>query len=149
MRNVLYSLLVAAGVLGCSVPVAQAQDVEMQRQFEAASKASSGQFHAFAVPSSGAIADAAFVEKSKRSGPSKVAKQLATGIGAADTSPIVVAVIGPSESKNAQVIRDALGATGKKSLPKLEIIFVGSKTIADELQSVVTSYGAKFTFAPL
>jgi hypothetical protein len=136
-------------LLGCWVGLAHAQDAETQRQIEAATRVSGGQFHAFAVPSSGAIADAAFVEKSKRSGPSKIAKQLAAGIGAADTSPVTVAVVGPSESKNAQVIRDALAATGKKSLPKLEVIFVGSKGAADEVQAVVVSFGAKFTYAPL
>ena len=140
---------IVAGALGCMTFGAFAQDAETQRQIEAATKVSGGQFHAFAVPSSGAIADAAFVEKSKRSGPSKVAKQLAAGIGGADTSPVTVAVVGPSESKNVQVIRDALLATGKKSLPMLEVIFVGSKAMADELQPVVVGYGAKFTFAAL
>jgi hypothetical protein len=148
MRKVIRGFMVFA-LLGCWVSGAHAQDAETQRQIDAAMKVSSGHFHAFSVPSSGAIADAAFVDKSRRSGPSKIAKQLAAGIGAADTSPVTVAVVGPSESKNAQVIRDAMAATGKKSLPMLEVIFVGSKAAADELQAAVVSFGAKFTYAPL
>jgi len=148
MRKVIRGLI-AAALLGCWASGVPAQDAETQRQIDAAMKVSGGHFHAFSVPSSGAIADAAVIEKSKHSGPSKIAKQLAAGIGTADTSPVTVAVVGPSESKNAQVIRDALTATGKKSLPMLEVIFVGSKATADDLQPVVVGFGARFTYAPL
>lgn len=144
-----YVVLAAVALIGLMDQRALAQSAEAQQQIQAAFKLTSGKFSAFEVPSSGAIADTAFIEKSRRSGPSKIARQLADALARGDSTAFAIAVVGPSESKIAQVIRDALVATGKKSLPMLEIIFVGSKATADELQPVVASYGAKFTFAPL
>ena len=134
-------------VASFAVTTASAQVADMQQRIEVAAPLVPGSFKAFAVPSSGAIADETFIATSKLRGPSAIAKQLARVLEAADSSQLIIVVTGPSDAKTAQVIRDALAATGKTSLPLLTLVFVGGERASSEVQDSVSSYGATYKFA--
>jgi len=125
---------------------AAAQNSDAQARAQAAAKAVSGSFNFFYVPSSGAIADQTFIAMSKTKGPSGIAKQLGKGISHSDTESLVVAVSGPSSDKTVQVIQDAIRSTGKKSLPKLKLIFVGNDDGAKTLDADLKSLEAAFVY---
>lgn len=131
---------------GLQTQPATAQNSDAQARAQAAAKAVSGNFNFFYVPSSGAIADQAFIAISKTKGPSSIAKQLEKGISHSDTEPLVVAVSGPSTEKTRQVIQDAIKSSGKKSLPKLTLIFVGNDDGAKTLDAGLTAVEAAFVY---
>jgi len=145
MKHVLLaSLLILLSSMQMQPATAQNSDVQARSQ--AAAKAVSGNFNFFYVPSSGTIADLTFITTSKTKGPSTIAKQLGKGIGHSDTEPLLVAVSGPSSEKTVQVIQDAIKSTGKKSLPKLTLIFVGNDDGAKTLDADLKAVDAAFVY---
>ncbi len=140
-------ILLSVLLMGTVAPLT-AQD-DLQARAKAASTVAVGNFQFFYVPSSGVIADEAFVATSNTRGPSRIAKQLARIISAGSTTETTVAVSGPSERKTVQVVADALTVIGKKQLPLLHLIYVGTESAAHELEPLVAAVGGQLGFAPL
>ncbi|MBX3695845.1 MAG: hypothetical protein KF790_11810 [Steroidobacteraceae bacterium] len=140
-------IVLSALLTGAAAPLA-AQD-DLQARAKAASAVADGNFQLFYVPSSGIIADETCIVTSKTKDSSRVATQLAKIIVAGSTTDTTIAVSGSSERKTVQVVADALTIIGKKQLPILRIIYVGTVPAARELEPKVVAVGGQLKFAPL
>lgn len=102
----------------------------------------------FFVPSSGWIADRTFIAASKINGPSATARQLATVLEGAERGPVQLIVMGKSEPKTVQVIRDAFQLFPEADLSNLDFTFIGSSKASAEVEKFVAASRCKYHYRP-
>ncbi len=103
---------------------------------------SSDHFTVILVPSSGAIADATFIAVSA-STPSAMAHDIAEYISRDRRAPVNLVFTGPNSAKTKRVLVDALRLAGAP-LGHVSVVFIGSSSDAEDVQSAVSKSGAKY-----
>lgn len=145
MARAAIAALVALSVLaGCAAPAPRDDDLRI----EAASHAFGGSFDYLFVESGGDAADRAFIAMSRVTGSSELAKTLAARIAAAREAPVRMLVSGPNAQKTVRVILDALDLQHGRSLPHLELLYLGDEYYAARLRGAVEALDGRFRFAP-
>jgi hypothetical protein len=100
--------------------------------------------YVLSVPSDGFIADRAFILSSQLKGPSVLALQLSKVLSDAEDHPVQITVMGKSEGKTLQVIKDAFEIVGTRTLPSLDFTYLGSSQAAAKVRKWVTAVGATY-----
>ena len=136
---------VAVGA-GCAVNQAEPDDSDLR--LESASHAFGGRFDYLIVKSAGEVADRAFVEYSRTTGSSDLAKKLVARLAPAEGKPVRIMVTGQNSEKTLQVILDALAAYQGRRLPYLELLYLGEPGYAPRIESAVRELGGSFHFQP-
>ena len=98
----------------------------------------------FSVPSSGLIADRAFILSSQLKGPSVLALQLSKVLSDAEDHPVQITVTGKNEGKTLQVIKDAFDIVGTRELHNLEFTYLGSSQAAAKVGKWVNAVGGTY-----
>ncbi len=146
-RTALALLAVAAlAVSGCAATTAPPDDTDLRLQ--AASHAFGGRYEYLVIRSSGPLADRLFTNVAGITGPSDMARDLATRLAPAELQPVRILVTGPDPEKTLKVIRDALGFHRKSRLPHLEFLFLGEPAQEAEVRALVEATGGRMRFAP-
>ena len=146
LRSGLAALVCAAALAlaGC----AGNESPDLDPRLEKAKSAFGGGFDYVYVPSSGRLADEAFVAMSRVAGPRQIARDLASTMAPAETQPVRVLVTGPSDEKTLQVVLDALSFYQGRQIPHLELLYLGSPAHEGRLAREIAAVGAKLRFAP-
>lgn len=131
---------------GCAATQAPPDDTDLRLQ--AASHAFGGRYEYLVIRSAGTLGDGLFMNVTGITGPSQMARDLATRMAPAENTPVRVLVTGADPEKTLRVIRDAFGFHGKGKLPGLEFLFLGEPAHADEVRALVQGAGGRMRFAP-
>jgi hypothetical protein len=99
------------------------------------------------IHSAGTLGDGLFTELSRLTGPSQMARDLATRIAPAEHTPVRILVSGTDPAKTLQVIRDAFAIHRHSRLPRLEFLFLGEPSLREEVRALVESAGGRMRFA--
>ncbi len=100
--------------------------------------------HVFSVPSSGFIADRAFILSSQLNGPSVLALQLSKVLSDAEDHPVQITVMGKNEAKTLQVIKDAFEIVGTRALHNVDFTYLGSSQAAAKVGKWVNAVGGTY-----
>lgn len=103
---------------------------------------SSDHFTVILVPSTGVIADATFIAVSATT-PSAMAQDIAGHISRGRGAPVNLLFAGPNSAKTKRVLLDALRVAGPP-LSHVSVVFIGSSSDAEDVQSAVSKSGAKY-----
>ena len=122
--------------------------VDESQRVDAATAAFGEGFKYMYVPSHGRLADEAFLAMSRVAGPQKVARDLASEMASAETTPVRIMVTGPNAEKTMQVVLDALSFYEGRQIPGLELLYLGAPTHEAVLARKVSEVGGAFRFAP-
>jgi hypothetical protein len=136
----------AALLGGCAATQAPPDDTDLRLQ--AASHAFGGRYEYLVVRSAGTLGDSLFRNVTGITGPSQMARDLATRMAPAENAPVRVLVTGADPAKTLQVIRDAFGFHATGGLPGLEFLFLGEPADEDEVRALVQRAGGRMRFAP-
>ena len=121
---------------------------DLDPRLETAKSAFGGGFDYVYVPSSGRLADEAFVAMSRVAGPREISRDLASTMAPAETQPVRVLVTGPSDEKTVQVVLDALSFYQGRQIPHLELLYLGDPAHEGRLAKELAAVGAVLRFAP-
>jgi hypothetical protein len=141
----LISMAVALGA-GCAVNKTEPDDSDLRLQ--AASHAFGGRYDYLIVKTAGEVADRAFIEYSRTTGTSDLAKKLAARLAPAENEPVRLMVTGQNSEKTLQVILDALAAYRGRRLPHLQFLYLGEPGYAPRIESAILELGGSFHFTP-
>ena len=130
---------------GCAATRKPADDSDLRLQ--AASHAFGGRYEYLIIHSAGELGDSLFTGLSRLTGPSEVARDLATRIAPAEKGAVRILVTGPDADKTLDVIRDAFTFHRKSRLPGLELLFLGEPAYEAQVRQLVESVGARMRFA--
>ena len=146
LRSGLAALVCAAtlALAGC----AGNESPDLDPRLEKAKSAFGGGFDYVYVPSSGRLADEAFVAMSRVAGPRQISRDLASTMAPAETQPVRVLVTGPSDEKTLQVVLDALSFYQGRQIPHLELLYLGNPAHEGRLAREIAAVGAELRFAP-
>jgi len=140
--GVAFALLLGA----CAATTAPRDDLDLRLQ--AASAAFGGSFDYLMVGSAGRLGDSLFVNFTRLTGPSKMARALARRLAPGASRPVRILVTGADTAKTVRVIFDALELQGERRLPHLEFLYLGEPAWAARVRRAVERRGARFRFAP-
>ena len=143
-RWTVLALAASIALAGCVT----ARPPDLDPRLEAAAAAFGGKFDYVYVPSEGRLGDQAFLAMSRVAGPQKVARDLATLMAPAETTPVRIMVTGPNAEKTMQVVLDALSFYEGRRIPGLEMLYLGAPTHEAVLAREVSEVGGVFRFAP-
>ena len=101
------------------------------------------------IPSRSAKADFTFIVLSKINGPSLMAKEIGKLLPEAKGKNLALVIGGPNNSKNTQVINDALDLNSKVNLKNLKIVFAGKATQLKDIKNKAERRGIDFYFIEL
>jgi hypothetical protein len=131
---------------GCAAMQAPPDDTQLRLQ--AASQAFGGRYEYLVIQSAGTFADGLYMSVTGITGPSQMARDLATRMAPAENAPVRLLVTGADAAKTLRVIRDAFGFHSKGKLPGLEFLFLGEPADADAVRALVQAAGGRMQFAP-
>jgi hypothetical protein len=147
LAPVLLTIALLASVLaGCagSQPVA-----DLDLRLEAARHAFGGRFEYLSVQSAGDVADKAFINVSRATGPSNLARELGAKLApAARGARVRLLVTGPVGAKNVQVVSDALEVAVERPLGGLELLYLGEPADGEQVRRLIQEAGGRYRFAP-
>ena len=138
---VVVTAMTLAGCAGDGLP-------DLDPRLEAAKAAFGGRFEYVYIPSSGRLADEAFVAMSRVAGPREVARALASIMAPAETQPVRVLVTGPSNEKTLRVVIDAFSFYEGRKIPHLELLYLGDSSYEARVGKVVSAVGGTLRFTP-
>jgi hypothetical protein len=138
--------LAAALLAACAATTAPPDDTDLRLQ--AATHAFGGRYQYLVIRSAGTFADGLFTSFNSITGPSEMARDLATRMAPAENSAVRILVTGPDARKTLGVIRDAFGFHGSGRLPGLEFLFLGEPASEAEVRKLVEAAGGRMRFAP-
>ena len=141
-------LVLMAVALGAGCAVNQTQPDDSDLRLEAASHTFGGRFDYLIVKSAGEVADRAFIEYSRTTGSSNLAKKLAARLAPAENKSVRIMVTGQNSEKTLQVILNALAAYRGRRLPHLQFLYLGEPGYASRIESVIRELGGSFHFQP-
>ena len=141
-----WTALVLAASLALAACVT-ARPPDLDPRLEAATATFGGRFDYVYVPSSGRLADEAFLAMSRVAGPQKIARDLATLMAPAETRPVRILVTGPVPEKTLQVVVDALSFYEGRKIPNLELLYLGDPGHEAQIARAVSEIGGEFRFA--
>jgi hypothetical protein len=148
VASVFVPLVMTAVALGTGCAVNQTQPDDSDLRLQAASHAFGGRFDYLIVKSSGEFADRAFIEYSRTTGSSNLAKKLAARLAPAENKSVRIMVTGQNSEKTLQVILNALAAYRGRRLPHLQFLYLGEPGYASRIESVIRELGGSFHFQP-
>ena len=141
-RPAALAMAAAVALAGCAAGAPPDPDPRI----ETATAAFGGRFDYMYVPSNGRLADEAFLAMSRVAGPSKLARDLASIMVAAETRPVRVMVTGPAGRKTLRVVLDALSFYEGRRLPYLELLYLGAPSHEALLARKLSEIGAVLRF---
>lgn len=144
VRSAALAVAASVALAGC----AATEPPDLGPRIEAATAAFGGRFDYMYVPSNGRLADEAFLATSRVAGPSKLARDLASIMVAAETRPVRVMVTGPAGQKTLRVVLDAISFYGGGRLPYLELLYLGEPSHEALLARKLSEVGAVLRFVP-
>jgi hypothetical protein len=130
---------------GCSATQKPPDDSDLRLQ--AASHQFGGRYEYLIIHSAGELGDSLFTGLARITGPSEMARDLATRLTAAEKGQLRILVSGMDAKKTLDVIRDAFTFHGKNRLPGLEFLFLGEPADEAEVRRLVEGVGGRMRFA--
>jgi hypothetical protein len=137
--------LIAAALTGCAATRTPPDDSD--RRLQAASQHFGGRYEYLVVHSAGELRDSLFTGVTRITGPSEMARDLATRFTAAEKGSLRILVTGPDAQKTLDVIRDAFYFHRKNRLPGLELLFLGEPAHEAQVRALVEGVGGTMRFA--
>ena len=148
VASVFVPLVMTAVALGAGCAVNQAEPDDSDLRLQAASHAFGGRFDYLIVKSAGEFSDRAFIEYSRTTGSSDLAKKLAARLAPAENQPVRIMVTGQNSEKTLRVILDALAKYRGRRLAHLQFLYLGEPGYAPRIESVIRELGGSFHFHP-
>lgn len=145
MLSVLGLLTTLTLLAGCAATHKPPDDSDLRLQ--AASHAFGGRYEYLVIHSAGELGDSLVSGLTRITGPSEVARDLATRLAVAGKGQLRILVTGPDAARTLDVIRDAFTFHRKNRLPGLEFLFLGEPTQEAEVRKLVNSVGGRMRFA--
>ena len=145
-RMMLLAVMGTMALGGCAAVRAPPDDSDLRLQ--AASHAFGGGFAYMIIHSSGSLGDSVFLNLSRVTGTTPLARELSARLAQAEHGELRILVSGQDAHKTLDVIRDAFADHGQGSLPGLEFLFLGEPRHAATVRRLVEAAGGRMRFAP-
>ena len=141
-----FLLALTLSISACASLQAPPNDTDLRLQ--AANHFFGGRYEYLIIHSAGQFADGLFLRTTQLTGPSQMARDLATRLAVAEKTKLRIMVSGADPQKTLDVIRKAFAFHASSHLPGLELLFLGEPNDESTVRKLVTSVGGVMRFAP-